>query len=236
MPGRVCRDFPAVGGDFSFYQFPTPDTGGGCFRDRPSRCCSASRCRRRSPSPTGRATRGTAPRPGQPNEAFLNVRLFAAAFARPLEPYRDRVATLMFEFGTFSKAVFPNAAAFSASSSTRSWARFRRLSLRGRDPQPGVSRRRTISRCWRPAQHGPRLQRLDADARDRRAGRLPGAFTADFIAARALLRCGQTYENAVEAVRALPRDPGARSVDPRGAGRARRGGAESAQGRRHFCS
>ena len=50
--------------------------------------------------------------PGKPNPSFLDHHLFEAAFARPLEPYRDRVATLMFEFGTFSKAVFPNAAAF----------------------------------------------------------------------------------------------------------------------------
>jgi hypothetical protein len=46
-------------------------------------------------------------RAGKDNEGFLYAALFTDRFARPLEPYADRVAILLFEFGSFAKAIFP---------------------------------------------------------------------------------------------------------------------------------
>ena len=40
-------------------------------------------------------------RAGQPNEHFLNAKLFADAFLRPCEPFRKQVGLLMFEFSRF---------------------------------------------------------------------------------------------------------------------------------------
>ncbi len=41
------------------------------------------------------------------NEGFLNPDRFRTRFTRPLEPYAGRVATLIFEFGTFARSTFP---------------------------------------------------------------------------------------------------------------------------------
>src|SRR5258708_30563597 len=38
------------------------------------------------------------------NESFLNADALAAGFLEPLEPYRDRIAALIFEFGARSAA------------------------------------------------------------------------------------------------------------------------------------
>ena len=46
-------------------------------------------------------------RAGEENKEFLNAELFKTAFARLLEPYAGRVATLIFEFGRFGKSTFP---------------------------------------------------------------------------------------------------------------------------------
>ncbi len=40
-------------------------------------------------------------RAGQPNEHFLNARLFADAFLKPCEPHRQNIGLLMFEFSRF---------------------------------------------------------------------------------------------------------------------------------------
>jgi len=40
-------------------------------------------------------------RAGKPNEHFLNAKLFADAFLRPCEPFRNHVGLLMFEFSRF---------------------------------------------------------------------------------------------------------------------------------------
>lgn len=43
-------------------------------------------------------------RAGNPNEHYLNAKLFADAFLRPCEPFRDQIGLLMFEFSRF----YPN--------------------------------------------------------------------------------------------------------------------------------
>ena len=58
----------------------------------------------------GHARYGT--RAGQSNGTFLDAGLFERQFAGPLEPYQDRVATLIFEFGTIPRSVFATAGEF----------------------------------------------------------------------------------------------------------------------------
>ena len=83
---------------------PAPTTGSSSSARRPRRSSSPSRSPRRSPSRPGRAMPGTAPGRDRPTASFLDARLFERQFAGPLEPYRDRVATLIFEFGTIPKS------------------------------------------------------------------------------------------------------------------------------------
>ena len=105
----------------------------------------------------------------RPNPSFLDHRLFEAAFARPLEPYRDRVATLMFEFGTFSKAVFPNVRVFceQLDSFLGALPAGFRYAVEIRNREYLVDDYFAVLARHRD---GPRLQRVDANARDRRAG------------------------------------------------------------------
>jgi hypothetical protein len=41
---EYAATFPVVGGDFSFYQFPSPNYCNDCSRARLPRCSSASKC------------------------------------------------------------------------------------------------------------------------------------------------------------------------------------------------
>ncbi len=95
-----------VGGDFSFYQFPTPDYWRRLFDESPGSLRFGFKVPEEITVRTwpGHARYGS--RAGQVNASFLDAHHFDRGFVRALEPYRDRVATLMFEFGTFSKTTF----------------------------------------------------------------------------------------------------------------------------------
>ena len=73
---------------------------------------------------------------GRPNPSFLDAALFRERLADVLEPHREKVGVLMFEFGEFPQSAYPNGVhAFvadlrSVSRPTSSWP-----SVRRRDPQ-----------------------------------------------------------------------------------------------------
>ena len=102
-------------------------------------------------------------RAGQENQGFLDLALFRGRFLRPLEPYLDRLAVLIFEFGTFAKSVFPTTDDFLARLDhfLAGLPEGFRFAVEIRNPEylgPGYFR--LPRRSWR----GPRFQRLDADA------------------------------------------------------------------------
>ena len=134
---------------------------------------------------------------GQENKWFLDTALLRSQFTRLLEPFAERVAVLIFEFGTFAKATFANVNDFlfrlddflgasRAASATRSRSAIR---------VPGAGLFRLPGRAWR----GPRAERLDADAGAGAQLDRPGVETADFFVVRALLSKGRSYEQAVKA-------------------------------------
>jgi uncharacterized protein YecE (DUF72 family) len=53
-------------------------------------------------------------RAGQPNEHFLNAKLFADAFLRPCEPHRKNIGLLMFEFSRFYQSDYGHGREFVA--------------------------------------------------------------------------------------------------------------------------
>ena len=157
-------------------------------------------------------------RAGRANASFLDARLFERQFAGPLGPYQDRVATLIFEFGTIPQSVFATAAEFAGRLDAFLGGPAGRLSLRGRGPQPRIPRSRATSPC--SARHGVAhvVQRLDADARPRRPGRDARGLHGRFHGRPRLLRPGRTYEQAVDpllAVSALRRARPAHARGPR---------------------
>ena len=98
--------FPVVCGDFSFYQFPTQDYWKQLFAETPDSLRFALKVPEEITVANWPSHARYGSRAGRANASFLDHRLFDREFAGPIEPYRDRVAGLIFEFGTIPKATF----------------------------------------------------------------------------------------------------------------------------------
>jgi uncharacterized protein YecE (DUF72 family) len=187
--------FPVVCGDFSFYQFPTPDFWRQLFGESPRSLRFAFKVPEEITVAIwpGHARYGA--RANRANASFLDAHLLDLEFARPLEPYRDRVAAVIFEFGTIPKAVL-SAREFLGRLDTflGDLPGGLRHAVEIRNPEYLVPAYFDVL-----AAHGvahvfnawTRMPDLATQVE------LPGAFTADFTVTRALLRPGRTYEQAV---------------------------------------
>ena len=192
--------FKTVCLDGGFYQFPTARMLDGIFAQTPEDFRLTLKVTeditvRRFPSLPRYGKRA-----GQLNEHFLDADLFVASFLGPLEPYRRRVGALIFEFSTFHEG---------------DWARLSEFVealdvFLGRLPKgwdyavevrnPGllraeyfeVLRKRGIAHTFNSWSRMPPVGKQLA---------LAGSLTADFTAARFLLKPGRTYEQAVEKFR-----------------------------------
>ncbi len=186
---EYAETFPTVCGDFAFYQFPTEEFWRNLFRRTPAsfplRLQSAGTDHLQSVPVASRATER---RPARDNEAFLDARLLKEMFLRPLWPYRDKTALLIFEFGAFGRRSFAELHEFLDRLDPFLAALPRGVPLRGGDPQPGVSGEGLL-RVPARARRGARLQRVvedagiaepDGDSRfgDRGLPGLPGAAAA----------------------------------------------------------
>lgn len=104
--------FPTVCGDFAFYQFPTAEFWAKLF----SRTPATFRWGLKVPEQVTVPRWPMHPRygvlAGQDNPLYLDWDLFESSLLRPLEPYRERVGVLIFEFGTFRQRAIEDAAAF----------------------------------------------------------------------------------------------------------------------------
>jgi uncharacterized protein YecE (DUF72 family) len=222
---EYAETFPVVCGDFTFYQFPTPDYWRRLFGETPSTLRFGFKVPEEITVATwpGHARYGT--RAGQPNRSFLDAGLLQRAFAGPLDAYRDRVATLIFEFGTFSRKDFAAPSEFASRldaflaalpTGFRYAVETRNSEYLSRDYFAMLAGRNTahVFNAW------TRTPDLGTQAE------LPGAFSADFTVVRALLRRGQTYEQAVKRFKPYREtqepDPATRAALARLAERARR--------------
>jgi len=194
---EYAETFPVVCGDFSFYQFPTAAYWRRLFGETPASFQFGFKVPEEITVATWPGHARYGPRAGQLNEAFLDTRHFERGFVRPLEPYRDRVATLIFEFGTFSKSSFSSAAAFthrldaflgSLPDGFRYSVEIRNPEYLGPDYFAMLASHKTahVFNAW------TRMPEIGAQAG------MPGAFSADFTVVRALLRHGRSYEQAVK--------------------------------------
>lgn len=188
--------FPIVCGDFAFYQFPSERYWAELFGATPEPFLFAFKVPEDITVSTWATHARYGTRAGRDNEHFLDAEAFERYFARRLEPYKDRVATLIFEFGTFNKSTFPTPDDFLARLDPflADLPEGFRYSVEIRNPEylsPNyfdLLRRHRIAHvlnAW------TRMPTLEDQAM------LPEAFTADFTVARALLRKGRTYEQAV---------------------------------------
>lgn len=194
---EYAETFPAVCGDFAFYQFPSADYWKRLFDSTPAPFSFAFKVPEDLTVPVWPKHARYGARAGQANEGFLRPDLFDALFARPLAPYRDRVATLIFEFGAFNKSTFPTPADFFARLDPflAALPDGFRYSIEIRNPEYmtldyfGLLKDRGTAHVFNAWTRSPAL--------DQQA-QLAEAYTADFSVARALLSRGRSYEAAVK--------------------------------------
>jgi len=195
---EYAATFPIVCGDFSFYQFPSEAYWQKLFGSAPASLRYAFKVPEEVTVKSFPSHPRYGPRAGEKNETFLNAELFRGAFLDLLRPYRDRVAVLIFEFGSFSKQSYRDAGEFfeqldpflaALAPEFRYAVEIRNPDFLGRDyfrllQNRGIAH---VLNAW------TRMPALQVQMR------LPDVFTAGFTVARALLRQGRPYEQAVAA-------------------------------------
>ncbi len=193
---EYAETFPAVCGDFSFYQFPSPEYWRRLFGSAPS----SLRFAFKAPEEITAKAFPTHPRYGTQaglvNRSFLVAALFADGFLGPLERYRAQLAAVILEFGTFSRRSYADVREFAADLDRFLSALPRGFpySVEVRNPEFLVE---DYFHCLRA--HGiahvlnawTRMPELAEQIR------IEEAVTAGFTVCRALLRRGRKYEDAV---------------------------------------
>lgn len=193
---EYAETFPAVCGDFSFYQFPSPSYWQRLFGSAGAALRFGFKVPeeitvREWPKHARYGARG-----GGVNPSYLDAELLRRAFLAPLEPYAAQVGVLIFEFGTLPKRHYENTEAF-----TNALARFLdalpagwRFAVEIRNREYFEERYFDVLRARNVAHVFSSWTRMPALVEQARAG---AAFTADFMVARALLKPGRGYEQAV---------------------------------------
>lgn len=189
---EYAETFPIVCGDFSFYQFPSPEYWQKLFASAPPTLRFALKVPEEVTVDVFPKHARYGPRAGTANESYLNANALAALFLEPLQPYRDRLAALIFEFGSRGASprefverldsflsALPAGFPYAVEVRNREFLRPRYFDcLRAR----GVAH---VLNSW------TRMPTISEQAA------LPGSFPASFTVVRALLRQGRTYEDAV---------------------------------------
>jgi len=136
-------------------------------------------------------------RAGQTNEHFLDPDRFIASFLGPIEPYREQVGALIFEFGHFQTGEWERGRQF-VEALDGFFARLPKgwnysVEIRNETFLQAeyfeVLRRHGVAHMFNSWSRMPPVSEQMA---------MPGSFTADFATARFLLKPGRSYAQAVE--------------------------------------
>ena len=135
---------------------------------------------------------------GRDNQFFLDAGMFRERFLAPLEPYREKFGPLIFEFTQFQKRDFEHGRDFVAAldsflgSLPKGWDYGVELRNKGwlLPDYFAVLRQHRVAHVFNNWSRVPSVGEQMA---------LEGAFTADFVVARFLLRPGRSYEESVAA-------------------------------------
>jgi len=190
---EYAETFPIVCGDFSFYQFPSPEYWHKLFAGAPAGLRFALKAPEEVTADVFPRHARYGARAGLRNESYLNADAFSALFLEPLQPFRERIATVIFEFGARSAA--PREFVRGLSGFLSALPPHFRYSVEVRNrtyldaPYFECLKEHDVAHVLNAWTKMPPLQEQIA---------LPGAFTTDFTVVRALLREGRSYEQAVE--------------------------------------
>ena len=187
--------FPVVGGDFSFYGVQDARFWNNLFSNAPRDLKWSLKVPQDFTSKRFSLHAGA--RSGQPNPSFLDAELFESSFLEPLAPHLDRVSVLMAEFTSFSKDDYPEPHVFFEELDT----------FLTRLPKPLRFAIELRNAEYLDAGYFAVLARNHAAHVFNSWTRMPSlgeqiligeAYTAPFTVARALLRPGRSYEQAVK--------------------------------------
>jgi len=193
---EYAETFPVVGGDFSFYAIPEPAFWKKLFEDAPAHLKWSLKVpedftTKRFPNqPRYGARRGL------PNPTFLDTDLFDAGWLEPLAPYLNRVGVMIFEFGAFSKSSYAEPQPFfdDLDGFLRRLPRSVCYCVEIRNDDYLQSRYFEVLRSNGVAHTLTSWSRMPSL---REQLLIEDVFTASHTVARALLRPGRTYEQAV---------------------------------------
>jgi uncharacterized protein YecE (DUF72 family) len=194
---EYTRTFPTVCGDFAFYQFPTAEYWARMFDATPPGFLFGLKVPEDITVTAWPKHARYGQRAGRENEHFLDAKVFARYFTKLLEPHRDQVGPLIFEFGTFNKSTFPTPSDFVARLDAFLGALPEgfRFGVELRNPEYLSPAYFDMLSAYNVAHVFNAWTRMPTLADQ---VQLPGVFTADFTVVRALLKKGRSYENAVK--------------------------------------
>jgi uncharacterized protein YecE (DUF72 family) len=194
---EYAETFPAVCGDFAFYQFPAPEFWSKLFAQVPGGFRFAFKVPEQITCKVFPQHARYGPHAGEANPEFLNARLFQEMFLRPLMPYQSQVAVLIFEFGAFSRRSFAELPEFldrldpflaALPAEFRYAVEIRTPTFLEKD-YFSCLRHHRVAHVYNAWSKMPELRHQIA---------IPDSATADFQVCRALLRHGRNYEQAVD--------------------------------------
>ncbi len=193
---EYAETFPTVCGDFAFYQFPSAEFWQRLFSRVPERFRFAFKVPEQITCKVFPKHARYGPQADKENEAFLDARMLREMFLRPLEPYREKTALLIFEFGAFGRRSFAELPQFldRLDPFLSALPREFRYAIEIRNPEFlekdyfSCLRRNGVAHVYNAWSKMPELRRQLA---------IPGSATADFLVCRALLRHGRVYQDAV---------------------------------------
>jgi uncharacterized protein YecE (DUF72 family) len=193
---EYAETFPTVCGDFAFYQFPAEEFWRKLFLQTPANFRFAFKVPEQITCKVFPAHARYGPQAGHENEAFLDVHMLQEMFLRPLLPYREKTAVLIFEFGTFGRRSFAELPEFldRLDPFLASLPPEFRYAVEIRNPEFlekdyfACLRSRRVAHVYNAWSKMPELKHQIA---------IPDSATADFLVCRALLRRGRVYEDAV---------------------------------------
>jgi uncharacterized protein YecE (DUF72 family) len=193
---EYAETFPTVCGDFAFYQFPTEEFWRRLFHQTPSGFRFAFKVPEQITCKIFPAHSRYGALSGKENEGFLDARMFYEMFARPLLPYRDKTALLIFEFGNFGRRSFAELGEFldRLDPFLAALPQEFRYAVEVRNPEFlekdyfSCLRSHRVAHVYNAWSKMPELRSQIS---------IPDSMTADFVVCRALLRRGRVYEEAV---------------------------------------
>jgi uncharacterized protein YecE (DUF72 family) len=190
---EYAETFPIVCGDFSIYQFPSPVYWRKLFASAPAALQFVLKVPEEVTCEVFPKHARYGSRAGSVNQAYLNADALAALFLEPLESYRARIPALIFEFG--ARGASPKEFASKLDPFLGALPHTFRYAVEVRNREYLQPRYFECLRQHRAAHVLNAWTKMPALSEQMA---IADVFPADFTVARALLREGRKYEDAVQ--------------------------------------